>query len=145
MVSDMKHRLLVDTNVLLDLVAKQRPEHSKAKELFAAAVGGDGAELFVCVSSLKDVFYVYERHYGSVESAWGAVEALSRIVEPVPLNTEMLSVALERIEPDFEDALIASCARCVGADAVVSRDATAFVNGTVRKMTPAEALEAISA
>lgn len=145
MVSDMKHRLLVDTNALLDLVAKQRPEHQKAKELFAAAVGSEGIELLACVSSLKDVFYVYERHYGSVEGAWGVIEALCRVVEPVPLNPEMLSVALERIEPDFEDALIAACARCAGAGAVVSRDTTAFANGAVRKMTPAEALEAVSA
>lgn len=139
----MKLRLLIDTNVLLDLVAKERPEHSIAKMLFETAIQNDMVELSACISSLKDVFYVYQRHYGSSEDAWTVVETLSRIVNPIPLNHEMLDLALERVEPDFEDALIAACAKRAGCDAVVSRDAKAFMKGFVRKIPPIKAIKAI--
>lgn len=139
----MKLKLLIDTNVLLDLIAKSRPEHHAAKRLFEIAAESDDVELLACVSSLKDVFYVYQRHYGSAEDAWTAVEVLSRIAQPIPLDPEALDIALKKVEPDFEDALVAACAKCAGCAAIVSRDVKAFTGGFMDKMPPAEAVAAI--
>ena len=47
-------------------------------------------------------------------------------------------------EPDYDDAIVAECAKAAGADFILSSDAAAFQKSVVRKMSPEECVEFLS-
>lgn len=145
-------KLLVDTNVLLDLELPDRPCNALAETLFAAAAD-DYVELYACASSYKDVDYIVR---ASLKRAgWEPLEAKARAFEcarnardsvvTLPLTGVMTDLAFELEEPDLEDALIRACAEITGLDGIVTSDEAAFSGSWVRKLTLAEAVAVATA
>lgn len=132
-------RLMIDTNVLLDLISADRPSHAEAYALFAAAVARPDCRLYALASSLKDVYFVYERHYGSEESARRKVALLTELLELCACDGELVRTALKTNEPDFEDALVRCAAERMRLDGVVTRDKDGFAGSLVPKMSAVEA------
>ena len=64
-------RVLLDTNVLIDLYTKRPPEGDVAQKLLIMHEFGD-AELWVSAKSFTDVFYVLHKTYSSerIQSAF---------------------------------------------------------------------------
>lgn len=64
-------RVLLDTNVLIDLYTQQSPEGDIAQKLLVMKEFGD-VELWVSAKSFTDVFYVLHKTYSSdyVQSAF---------------------------------------------------------------------------
>ena len=125
--------LFLDTNILIDLVARSRPAHEDAARLVAAALA-QGWTLHASVASFKDVYFVYERHHGTEAQARQAIKLLRRIAEPVALDAGMLDDALESDEPDLEDGMVRAAAEALGDTAIVSRDSAAFAGSTIPRL-----------
>lgn len=132
-------RLMVDTNVLLDLVSPDRQSHVQAKGLFVAAVNNEGCELLALASSLKDVYYLMHRHYGSEVDARRAIRKLVELVSLLSCDAELIGRAIDGDEPDFEDGLVRCAAERVMVDSIVTRDKSGFLGSAIPKLTPAEA------
>lgn len=139
------YRLMVDTNVLLDLLSADRPLHHEAANLFSAAFEQWNCELFTLASSLKDVYYIYARHYGSESAARHNVRLLSKILTLCACDAELVQRALVCDEPDFEDGLVRCAAERAMLDGIVTRDKAGFETSPVRKLTPLEATILVSA
>ena len=75
-----KLRILVDTNVLLDLVSKDRPAHERVVQAVRNVIAASG-EMLVATSSLKDVYCIYARHYGCESAAHEAVSYLEDVFD----------------------------------------------------------------
>lgn len=136
-------RLMVDTNVLLDLLSKDRPLHGQAQVLFIEAVDHDDNELFALASSLKDVYYLMRRHYGSEVGAPRAVSKLVEVISLLSCDGELVQLALGSDEPDFEDGLVRCAAERVQLDGIVTRDKSGFSASAVPKLTIAEAIDLV--
>ncbi|HIZ46614.1 MAG TPA: PIN domain-containing protein [Candidatus Olsenella pullistercoris] len=132
-------RLLFDTNVLLDAVCRERPQSAEACEVLHRCNGGGDLGLVV-VGSLKDAYYVLQRHYDEAR-ARRSVEWLRELLVIAPLGAEECELSLGCGEPDFEDGLIRACAELNDVDVILTRDAGAFGRSKVRAMTCAEYLE----
>ena len=137
----MPRVLLLDTNVIIDALAPGRPEGAAARSLIAEALGRDDVELAVLASSLKDFYFIYERHYGSEPEARRQVRLLRTLATLVDLTGGVVDRALGSDEPDFEDGLVRAAAEGIGADLIVSRDAAAFAGSPVSRTDAAGALE----
>lgn len=118
-------RAFLDTNILLDACSNDRPEHASAFALLAARADGLIA-ISVLSSSLKDVYYVYCRHYGSEARAREIVRGFCDMSEIVDLTGAIVRGAVDGSEPDFEDGLVREAALAAGADVLVTRDAAGF-------------------
>ena len=57
-------RILLDTNVLIDLYTQREPEGDTAQKLLIMKEFGD-AQLWVSAKSFTDVFYVLSKSYSS--------------------------------------------------------------------------------
>ena len=102
--------------------------------------GGDlGA---ACSLSLKDVYYVLQKHYGET-TARSSVELLTGLVTIVPVGMEECIASLQGTEPDFEDGLVRACAELNDIDFILTRDAAAFKKCKVRAVTCAEYLDIV--
>lgn len=130
-------KVMVDTNVLLDIVSADRPAHDVAKAAFAAALSSS-CELVAATSSLKDVYYVYARHYGKEADARRVVSLLSRTIVLCALEPRHIRMALESDEPDFEDGLVRAMAEAEGCDCILTRDAKGFIGSSARRVEPDE-------
>jgi len=133
------NRLLLDTNVLLDAVVPGRPQSVEACRVLELCNGG-GDLGFACALSMKDVYYVLQRHCGEAQ-AREAVEALAGLVAVVPVGIEECDMSLRGNEPDFEDGLVRACAELNDIDFILTRDTAAFRRCKIRSVTCAEYLD----
>lgn len=142
-------RFLLDTNALLDLVFCRYEDRHKAMLTAVRACTEDEHELFVPPHALNDMTYILENNAGMKAAmpsreerracAAFVRETVFKFCELSPLDERVCWEAhRDRQEPDYEDALVAACARACEADAIVSSDARAFNAGPIRKLSPAE-------
>ena len=133
------HRLMLDTNILLDCVDPRRAAHDDALRLLARCNGG-GDMGITSSHSLYDAYYIMKKLYGE-PSARKAINVLVDLVVIGPISAEETLMALDSNEPDFEDGLIRACAELNDVDFIISRDEKAFKKATIRRLTATEYLE----
>ena len=136
------HRLLLDTNILLDCVDPSRASHDETMILMARCNGG-GDMGIASSHSLNDAYHIMKRLYDE-PSARNAVRVLSDLVVVAPVSAEETLLALDSNEPDFEDGLVRACAELNDADFIISRDEKAFRKATIRRVTAKEYLDEIA-
>lgn len=134
-----------DTNILLDLVIPARPQHAFAAELFREiSVRSDGRVLLLS-SSLKDVYYIFNRHYGDEQTARKVISQMRASFEVSELTLRVVDDALRSDEPDYEDALVRAAAEIIGCNYIVSRDEKAFRASCCQRVDAQQALALLAA
>lgn len=135
-------KLLIDTNIVLDLLAKREPFYSGAASLFSKA---DKQKVKLAVSSLTfaNTNYVLSR----LKSPSEAREILRRfkiLVRVLNLNDKITELALNDDSfSDFEDGLQYYSALQNNQDAIITRDLKDFKNAKIPVMTADEYLASI--
>ena len=127
-------KLLIDTNVVLDLLQRRDPWADEAARLFAAIESGR-ATAYVAAHTITTVHYILERSADRKVAAIG-VSDLLRLVDVVPVERADLLQALALGFPDFEDGVQAICALKADVDFVVTRDPTGFDTVSVAAVPP---------
>lgn len=135
-------RYLFDTNVLLDFAIPARPQHRPAVGL-VKALASEPASMLVAASSLKDVYYVFNRHYGDEAVARSVISQMRDVFDVVALDALAVDAALASDEPDFEDGLVRAVAELALCDFIVSRDVKAFRTSSCSRVDAGQALRAL--
>ena len=134
----MKH-FFVDTNVVLDLVARRQPFEVAAAQLFAA-VGQQRVQLYVASLSFSNIYYLLRKDISSV-AVIELLTKLEQLVQVVAVDARAVQQALTAGFPDFEDALQYFAATTISAlDAIITRDPKGFRAGALPVLAPAEAV-----
>jgi predicted nucleic acid-binding protein len=102
-------KVLIDTNIILDLLLEREPFLQDAEVLFQAIISGQVIG-YVTATTLTDIFYIARRHTQSFERAKQAIKIALATMEVCPVNREVLEVALTFGILDFEDAVQVACA-----------------------------------
>lgn len=114
-------RLLVDTNIFLDIVLKREPFNNDAKK-FLVAARENKDQIYICVSSLKDMSYIIHKYAHSNEKTNEIlIDIYSRVTKVVGISTDDTIEALYE-DGDYEDNLIALTADSQMCDAIITRD-----------------------
>ena len=135
-------KLLIDTNVILDLLAKRNPFYQSSAHIFSLA---DKNKLKLSISSLSiaNTNYVLAR----LKTASEAREILRRfrvLVNIVSLNDKIIDLALNDSRfNDFEDGLQYYSAIENNLDIILTRDLKGFKGSKIPVMTPDEYLTSI--
>lgn len=135
----MTPRVFIDTDVILDLLAKRDPFYIHAARLFTEA---DKNQLTVCVSSLcfRNLNYILSKQ----KSAGEARKILARLkvlVEVLPVDDKVIELALQSEFRDFEDAIQYYCAIENGIEVLITRNLKDFRSATIPVMTAEEFLK----
>ncbi len=134
--------LFVDTNVVLDLLAKREPFYDSAAKLFSLA---DKKKVRLSISSLTfaNTSYVLTR----LKSADKSREILRRfrvLVKVLLLDDKVIDLALnDNNFKDFEDGLQYYSAIENGQEMIITRDLSGFKDSRIPVMTPEEYLISI--
>ena len=127
-------KLLIDTNIVLDLLAKREPFYKSAAQVFSLA---DKHKLKLTVSSLTfaNTNYVLAR----LKSAKEAREILRKfkiLVKILSLNEKIVDLALNDEDfKDFEDGLQYYTAIENNQDFIITRDLRDFKQAKIPVMT----------
>jgi predicted nucleic acid-binding protein len=132
-------RVLVDTNVVLDVLLQREPWVSEAAAVWRlcseAAIAG-----YVSASSFTDIYYVARRHTDR-ERARIALRLCLDTFAVCPVDQSTLEVAYTLAGDDFEDNLQIACSLINGFDYIVTRNIHDFKTSTVPAVTADQLLQ----
>lgn len=136
-------RVLVDTNVVLDVLLDRKTFSGPAARIFAL-VEESRIEGFLCATTVTTVDYLLARTLPADE-ARRALQRLLDLFEIAPVNRPVLEQALRSGISDFEDAVLEQAAHLVGAEAITTRNVRDFKRSVITVLDPPELLSAIDA
>jgi len=135
-------KILIDTNIVIDLLAQREPFYKSAAQLFSLA---DKQKLELSISSLTfaNTNYVLSR----LKSTQEAREILRRfrvLIKVLQLNDKLIDLALnDNNFKDFEDGLQYYTAIENDQDIIITRDLKDFKESKIPVMTADEYLVSI--
>lgn len=96
-------RILVDTNIIIDLLTKRREFYIPASELFTLA---DKKEIKLAISSLTfaNIFYLLSKELND-EKAKEILRKFKLLVKILPMDDKIIDLSLNSGFKDFEDAI----------------------------------------
>jgi predicted nucleic acid-binding protein len=131
-------RVLLDTNVVLDVLASREPFAVDA-EAVLRLIETETIQGVIAAHSITTLHYLLSKHLGKAKTR-SVLSDLLRLLRVVAVDEESIKYALALNWADFEDAVQATCAESAEADFLITRDKTGFKKSTVRPVTPAEFL-----
>ena len=128
--------LLIDTNVLLDVLAHRQP-HFEASLKIWRLCETNAAHGFVSVLSFANIVYIQRKNLSpeSVRELWNKLESVFSFVD---LTAEDMSNATKNQGKDFEDTLQAVTAVRLRADYIITRNKQDFVQCKIPCLAPTE-------
>jgi predicted nucleic acid-binding protein len=131
-------RVLVDTNVVLDLVLGREPWASQAKPLWMAH---DTHRIEACLlaSVLTDVYYICRKQVGVDQAKKAVGECLRRFII-LPVDRSLLETALLLAGSDFEDNVQIAAAQEADLRLIVTRNGADFAHSAIPPVEPPEVL-----
>ena len=117
-------KILLDTNIVLDLLMDRMPFSDFAVKLFSTVEVGTVSG-YLCGTTITTIYYLTSKTVGAPQ-AREEIKKLLSLFEVAPVNRHVLESALVADFNDFEDAVIHEAACHVGADALVTRNQKDF-------------------
>ena len=131
-------RVLLDTNVVLDLVLAREPFAQESAQLFKLHEQGK-IDAYIAAITPINVFYVTRKLKG-LHEAQRAVELLLISLAVCSLNHSVLDQAYKLPFRDYEDAVQNASATSSGLDTIVTRDINDYKNATLPVFSPTDFL-----
>jgi predicted nucleic acid-binding protein len=116
----MKPSVFVDTDIVLDLLARREPFYDAAARLFSRAESGS-ISLFVSSLSFANLFYILRKQV-SARHAQEVLRTFKQLVTVVSVDDAIVEQALGAGFTDFEDALQYFSALSVGCTDLITRN-----------------------
>jgi predicted nucleic acid-binding protein len=131
-------RIFVDTNLLLDVLAKRDPFYNVAARIWTMAETG-ACEALVSAISFNNIFYIVRRARDTA-AARHALILLRDVFASVAPDQRILNQAIDSETTDFEDAIQLYSALHADADYLLTRNVGDFPAGVLPILTPDEFL-----
>lgn len=136
-------RVVLDTNILLDVLLDRAPWVDQSKLVWKAHDEGRVDALIAAVTP-PNIFYVVRRIV-DVQRARECVRISLEAFQVLPLDRPLLRAAFDLGGKDFEDDVHIACASAAQIDAIVTRDQTDFAASPVPVWTPDQLLANLQA
>ena len=119
-----KERIIVDTNIIIDVFAKREGFYETSYKLLKLCENGD---IIGCItaSTVTDIYYLI-RKYADRKTADDALGHLLNIFTVIDVTGEDVVNAYLMHSEDYEDCLLGVCAARAGINRIVSRDKRGF-------------------
>ena len=133
-------KILLDTNVILDVVEKREPFFSASYQVFLKSAARK-FEAIIGANSVTDIYYVTRRNCKDSKQALSFIIDMLKVVTSVDTKAIDIQEAIRLNFSDFEDAVIAATASREGASYIITRNTSDFNKSPVPAITPADFLE----
>lgn len=131
-------RILVDTNVVLDVVLDRLPHAQRSADIWKA-VETRASEGLLAAHAITTIHYLIQKELG-IDKARRLISEILRVFRVAAVDGPVIEEALRLSLPDFEDAVTAAAAWSSECDYIVTRDPKGFRGSPVRPVAPEAAL-----
>lgn len=133
-------RILIDTNIILDILLKREPFFESSYGALKQAIIND-IECLVSATAVTDIFYLLRKGLGDTGQAKESLERLLQIVMVADVIDLDIQAALSDSIPDFEDSVVHAVAVRHQADYIMTRNTKDFAGTVVPAITPQDFLK----
>ena len=134
----MKRKIFLDTNVVIDYLAKRVPFGEEAFRIFSLSPRYH--QLCISALSFTTVFYVLRKHHEH-GMLLDMLTSLQQLVEVLPTDDDIIRLALNSGFSDFEDAVQYYTASAGNVSLIVTRNPKDFGKAVIPVYTPTEFLQ----
>ena len=113
-------KVLLDTNVILDVILSREPYLRESEEILTLACREE-IEAAATASSITDIYYIVSKRLGDA-AARDALRNLFNILVIICVDGDDCVRALDLPMADYEDALVTVCADKSEIDCIISND-----------------------
>lgn len=131
-------RVFIDTNILLDVLARREPFFAQSARIWTMAERGEIAAS-VSAFSFNNIFYIVRKAAGK-EKADKALRLSRDVFTTVAPDRQIMDQALDSEIDDFEDAVQYFSASHSRADYFITRNAAEFPASPLPVLSPQEFL-----
>ncbi|MBE9030779.1 PIN domain-containing protein [filamentous cyanobacterium LEGE 11480] len=131
-------KILIDTNIVLDLILERDPFVEDAIAIFEQ-IEQSNLEGHIAATTITNIFYLIRKIEGR-EVALAAIHRLLIGLQFCAVDRQTIETALSLGLKDFEDSIQLACATLNQLDAIVTRDRKDFVGSNLPIYSPTELL-----
>jgi predicted nucleic acid-binding protein len=135
-------RVLIDTNVILDVLLKRSPFYEAAIEVLKLSVREDIQE-FVSASAITDIYYIAYKNMRDKAVVRELLKKLLLIVSVAGVSEEEIQKALELGWKDFEDSVQYSVALLNEMNGLITRNVKDYSSSEIQVWEPNQFLELV--
>jgi predicted nucleic acid-binding protein len=134
-------KILIDTDILLDIILDRPPFADPACQLLDLAQKGE-VDAYVAWHSVANLHYISAKKV-SEKTSRAFLKNLFSFAKIAPVVTADLFRALSLNTTDFEDAMQAAAALACGAEMIATRNLRDYVKSPVKAYAPKDVLKQI--
>ncbi len=127
-------RVLLDTNVVLDVLLRRAPHYAASAAVWSA-VETRQTEGLLSGHAIATIFYLIRKESGSA-NARRIIASILQVFRVAAVDESVIKEALRVDAPDFEDSIVAAAAFLADCDYIVTRDPRGFRKSRVRPLGP---------
>ncbi len=136
-------KLLIDTNVLLDVLLKREPFYEAAADVLNLTQRDDVRE-YISASAVTDIYYIAHRQLKDKAAVKELLKRLLMVVSVAAVSEREIVSALELAWSDFEDSVQYSVALLNEMDGLVTRNPADYVDADIAIWEPKQILQKLS-
>ena len=133
-------KLLIDTNVVLDVLLRREPFSKTAAEVLNLTQRDD-VQNYVSASAITDIYYIANKQMKDRDAVRDLLKRLLMIVSVAAVSEREIQNALNLAWGDFEDSVQYSVALLNKMDGIVTRNPSDYQEANMRIWLPEQALE----
>ena len=136
-------RLMIDTNIILDVLLEREPFYENSKGILdlceSRKIYG-----FISASTATDIFYLVRKSLKSTDEAYKALGHILNILKILTVTNDDVNSAFIQHSSDFEDCLLATCAKSNKCDGIVTRNKKDFLTFGITILSPEDVIDSFS-
>jgi predicted nucleic acid-binding protein len=134
--------VLIDTNIILDFLLKSEPFVDEANAIYKFCSETENTG-YITAHTITNIFYILRKRFSSVERK-NMLSDICSLMEVAGIDKEQIINTLSDDNfDDIEDCLQAECAKTVGAEYIITRNTSDFMNSPIRAVLPNEFLREV--
>ncbi len=127
--------VLIDTNVILDAGLNRIPFNASAEKILLL-VADEKVNASITASSVTYIYYFLKRDYHDSDRAKEMLINFFNIFEVIDVTKSDCEKALGLPMDDYEDALLATCAKRRRIELIITRNLKDFAKSPVKAISP---------
>ena len=128
-------KVLLDTNVVLDVLLKRPSFYQNSFEIFRL-IDQERIDGCITASAITDIFYIAKKETKDAEMVYQAIEKLTDIFSIIPVSKNTIANALVIRWKDFEDAVQFMAAKENGIAYIITRNKNDFESPEIPCIEP---------
>jgi predicted nucleic acid-binding protein len=136
------NKILLDTNIILDIALERREFFEKSKELLLI-INKLSIPSYVTATTVTDIYYILKKSKGH-QLTISFLKNLFDFIDVAGVGKEVIISALNSELTDFEDAVQTECAGQNDINIIITRNIADFKKSKLEIFTPSEFISQLS-